>query len=857
MAATLRNGAPISQPNARVKYQNVYPGIDLVHYGNQRSWEHDFIVAPGADPRSIRISFDGPDEVEIDTQGNLVLETSTGEVRLRKPVIYQEINGRRQSVSGGYFLNPESRVVGFQLAAYDNSKPLVIDPVLELDYSSYLGGIGQDSAAGIAMDGAGNVYVTGSTSSGATLPGPATQLLPPAGGHDGFVVKLDSSGTLAYSVYFGGTGDDFAAGIAVAASETAYVVGYTRSSDFPTTRDAFDQGNDPIKLGGSDLDGFVVALSPSGALQSSTYLGGSRDDLALAVAVTPSSAPNTETTVYVTGTTYSGDFPAGNAQVALTTLALDVNNLLLSRDAFVVKLEITDPFNESSCPINGIQYSDWHDFDYGIYLGGQFGEDGLGIIVGSNSTGAFVTGQTCSGDFPVSTSPGFADEPGGGCDAFLVEVGTNILGQARLEYGTYLGGSGWDLGRGISFSPWGVVVTGETVSTDFPTTGTSALSDFDFPGTYQDAHGGGTYDVFVAALSAGNAGFMPCHIELVQYNNCADLAYSTFLGGSGDDFGYAVTADPSGVYVTGQGCSTTDPMTGFPLVSPLTEGPGNVNDGTECDAFVSKFNLSGTDLVYSSYLGGSGVDIGSGIVVNPFGELYAAGTTGSANFPQAGNTLQEDAGGVVGNDAFVAKITLPCTGGGGPLAYTGDGRIIDTANDCLLTDTVPGGLVPGLGLTETPGAVAVRPDGAEVYGLEHNKVIDIQNVLVFDTAAEQVTPLLAGTKDGARPEAVAVSPDGTKLFVVIHEDKLPNWSSIYVMGTETHNVTVFYDGEPEYNFDDVAVHPDGTRIYATNYEDHLLHRIDTETLEAVDIPLDPDPDKVIQPKPVIVTPDGQ
>ena len=202
---------------ARVRYQNVYPGIDLVHYGNQRRWEHDFIVAPGADPDSIEFAFEGPDKVEIDTNGDLVLETSTGEVRLRKPVIYQEIDGRRQSVPGGYLLNPESQVVGFQLAAYDDSKPLVIDPVLDLGYSSYLGGSGEDAANDIALDGAGNVYITGRTSLGSGLPGPGT-LLPQSltGGDDGFVTKLDSSGNLEYSVYFGGTNDDVATSIALA-----------------------------------------------------------------------------------------------------------------------------------------------------------------------------------------------------------------------------------------------------------------------------------------------------------------------------------------------------------------------------------------------------------------------------------------------------------------------------------------------------------------------------------------------------------------------------------------------------------------------------------------------------------------
>ena len=837
---------------ARVRYQNVYPGIDLVHYGNQRRWEHDFIVAPGADPDSIKVSLEGPDRVEIDTNGDLVLDTSTGEVRLRKPVIYQEIDGRRQTVPGGYLLNPESQVVGFQLAAYDDSKTLVIDPVLELGYSSYLGGMGEDSARGIAIDGEGNVYVAGSTTSGATLPGPATQV-PPAAGDDGFVVKIDSSGALAYSVYFGGTGDESARGIVPAPSGTVYVVGHTRSSDFPTTPDAFDRGLDPNKLGGTDLDGFVLALAPfSGQLQYSTYLGGSRDDLALGVAVTPSLLPNTVNSVFVTGTTHSADFPADNAQSALTTLSIDVNNPLLARDAFVVKLDISTPFNESSCNINGIQYSDCHDFDYGVYLGGQSSEDGLGIIVGSESTGPFVTGQTCSDDFPTppSATP-FSTQYGGGCDAFLAELGTNNQGIARLEYATYLGGSSWDLARGISFSPWGIVVTGETISMDFPV----SSSNFGFPGTYQETHGGGTYDVFVAALSAGNSSFVSCPIGQVQYNNCADLTYSTFLGGVGDDYGYAVAADPSGVYVTGQGCSTTAPMTGFPLVDPLPEDPvAHLHDGTLCDAFISKFNLSGTDLVYSTYLGGSGADRGSGIAVNPFGEVYVAGTTGSANFPQEGNTLQPNAG--IGNDAFVAKITLSCTGGGGPLAYTGDGRIIDTANDCLLTETVPGALVPGL-TDRAPGAVAVRPDGAEVYGLERDSLNNLQNVVVFDTATKQVHKVPIPVEDvvGPGPEALVVSPDGTKLFVVVHEDKNDNQggnrSDIYVMDTETHGLTVLHSGKAAENFDGVAVHPDGTQVYATRREQKKVTRIDTETSEALDIVVG------TQPSPVLVTPDGQ
>src|SRR5207247_461009 len=256
---------------ARVQYTDVYPGIDLIYYGSQRRLEYDFVVRPGADPRTIALGFQGADKLEVDPQGDLVLHTGAGEIRQRKPVIYQEIGGVRREIAGGYVLKGESRV-GFHVAVYDTSRPLVIDPALV--YSTYLGGSADDAGVGIAVDAAGNAYVTGSTASAnyPTTAGAFQTTL--GGGGDAFVTKLNPTGsTLVYSTYLGGTGDDGGVSIAVDTAGSAYVSGFAQAG-FPTTTAAFQPG-----FGGGPYDAFVTKVDPMGsALVYSTYLGGSGDD---------------------------------------------------------------------------------------------------------------------------------------------------------------------------------------------------------------------------------------------------------------------------------------------------------------------------------------------------------------------------------------------------------------------------------------------------------------------------------------------------------------------------------------------------------------------------------------------------
>jgi hypothetical protein len=240
---------------AKVSYAQVYPGVDLVYYGRQGQLEYDLVVAPGADPQCIRLAFAGMDSLELAPHGELVLHTGEGDLRLHKPVIYQMVNGQRRGVGGGYVFKGQGRV-GFEIAAYDPARPLVIDPVLV--YSTYLGGSGRDSGQGIAVDNRGQAYVTGSTTSSDF---PTHNALQPAldGGEagDAFVAKLTADGAaFLYSTYLGGSGSDGGFGIGVDGRGQAYVTGFTISSDFPT-----HNALQPAFGGGLD-DAFVAKIEP-------------------------------------------------------------------------------------------------------------------------------------------------------------------------------------------------------------------------------------------------------------------------------------------------------------------------------------------------------------------------------------------------------------------------------------------------------------------------------------------------------------------------------------------------------------------------------------------------------------------
>ena len=584
---------------AKVHYREVYPGIDLVYYGNQRQLEYDFVVAPGADPKRIVLGFKGADKLEIDAQGELVLRVAGNEIRQHKPVVYQEMDGVRTEIEGGYVLKGAKRV-GFKLAAFDRNRPLVIDPVLA--YSTYLGGSNDDRGRGIAVDAAGNAYVTGETLSINFPRTPRVLQTSFAGGfYDAFVTKLNSTGSaLVYSTYLGGSSSDRGFGIAVDAGGNAYVTGISGSDNFPTTPGAFQRVNSGAG------DAFVTKLNPRGsALIYSTFLGGSNSDSGFGIAV------DTAGYAYVTGPTDSANFP--------TTAGAFQTTISGSQNAFVAKL---NPAGSALV--------------YSTYLGGMFSDHGEGIAVDADGN-AYVTGGADSPNFPT-TKGAFQAAFGGSADAFVAKL--NPTGSA-LVYSTFLGGNIFDSGHGIAVDADGnAYVTGQTNSTNFPTTA----------GAFQTSVGAGICDPFMATHCED--GF----VTKLDSTGSA-LVYSTYLGGSGRELGYAIAVDKVGsAYVAGWSDSTD---------FPTTAGAFQPVSGGGTDVFVSKLNPTGSALVYSSYLGGTGNDSGNSVVsiaVDANGNAYVTGATESSDFPITPGAFQTSFGGgtcffgLPCNDAFVAKI---------------------------------------------------------------------------------------------------------------------------------------------------------------------------------------------------------
>jgi hypothetical protein len=564
---------------AKVKYEGIYSGIDLVYYGNQRQLEYDFIVAPGADPHRIAFDVSGAKRIRQDA-GDLVFKIGEGEIRWHKPVAYQEKNGTRQEIAAHYAIT-DTRVA-FELAKYDASRPLYIDPLI---YSTYLGGKEEQDGFGIAVDGAGNAYVTGDTFF-KTFP-TKNPLQPAYGGgySDAFVAKINAAGSaLVYSTYLGGIGDDRGFGIAVDTVGSAYVTGLTASANFPTKNpiqyphgglayDAFvtkispdgsalvystalgGDGNDQGKAiavdgtgnayvtgvardgfpttpgafqttwGGGNGDAFVAEINPTGmALVYSTYLGGSGYDAGFGIAVDSAGYAN------ITGFT-SSDFPTKNP--------LQPNFGGGSYDAFVARI---NPAGSALA--------------YSTYLGGNSDDYGFGIAVDSGGN-AYVTGVTASTDFPTMNP--LQPASGGGTDAFV----TKITPSGSLVYSTYLGGSSNDAGTGIAVDSLGTAhVTGYTYSLDFPT-----LNPL-------QARLGGRDDAFLAKLNPSGSA----------------LLYSTYLGGSSFESGRSVTLGGGGValdsadnaYITGSTSSKN-----FPTMNPLQPASGG-----GIDAFVAKLYIA-------------------------------------------------------------------------------------------------------------------------------------------------------------------------------------------------------------------------------------------------------------------------
>jgi hypothetical protein len=742
---------------AEVAQRGVYPGIDVIYYGNQRQLEYDFVVAPGANPRAIALSFTGAENVKVDAKGDLVISSAAGDVLIRRPLAYQQgQNGEREIVAANYTLRGAHNV-SIKVGTYDKRRRLVIDPILE--YSTYVGGSNIDGANAIAVAPDKTAFFAGGTFS-TDFP-TAHPLQPNHGGpddlsRDAFVAKISADGsTLLYSTYLGGSLDEVANGIAVDTFGQAYVVGTTHSSDFPVTPNAFNPS-----CGGDDACGatwnpeskivsnaFVTKLNTQGSgLLYSSYLGYYENVIGQAIAV------DANQVVYVSGqvgpniTPTVPIVPPNVPPPPFISAALAANAVQGTiggeDDAYLAKISATG---------SSILYL--------TYIGGGNEDFAFGLTIDGNAN-AYVAGLTYSPNFPT-TSNAFQTAYGGAGDAFVTKVNTN---GGPFVYSTLVGGSGLDQGNGIAVDVNGnAYVAGETSSP-----GLSSLRAY-----------GGQGDGFVAKFNPSLTG-------------AASLVYLTYLGGSMADSANAIALDSNlNVYVTGSTVSADFPSVG--AVFQPTYGGGN------SDAFVTKIDPSGANIIYSSFLGGSNSDVGYGIAVDTDDSAYVAGQTCSLDFPLA-NPEQKSSGGNC--DAFVSKISilngiilnpnglvfqslnvgatsLPQT----VTLTTGDSAVpissitLGGPNPGDFTETttcgasVPSGSTCSFSVTFAPLAVGLRKANLNIVDTENGVVTTHVVALTGSTSTVQlsVSSLTFATQSigtTSAPQTVTVTNVGTQLLTI-------------------------------------------------------------------------------------------
>lgn len=684
---------------AKVAYSEVYPGIDLEYYGKQGEVEYDFVVSPGADPSVIRLGIEGAQTLAVDTKGDLVAQTTLGEVRQHKPVLYQLVDGKRTPVDGHFVLGAGDQV-SFSVGRYDPTLPLVIDPVIT--YSTWLGGSGADVGFGIAVTSAGEVVIAGETSS-TNFP-VSGGVSGNQGGGDAFVTKLNAAGSaLVYSTYIGGDRDDFAHEVAVDASGNAYITGGTVSADdpgtsatedaFPTTGNAYDDecGTDGYCNARQHTetctncptmglyDAFVTRLSSDGdTLEYSSYLGGSNQENNTQAIAFPgySGIAVSGSIAVVGGYTGSADFPTteGADQTTCGTSGIagcDNNN----SDGFVTVID-TSQSGASS-------------FDYSQFLGGSGTEEVRSVAFDGEDL--WVTGTTYAltdgtNNFPTTGGAYDTSYNGGNSDAFVVKI-KHTDSNPKVKYSTYLGGGGFDIAFGIAVdSDEEATVTGWTNSGDDPATGGADGPTPYFPTT------GGAYDTSFNGEATGT-GFTHLFYDGDAFVsrltiNGSSLAWSTFLGGTFMDVGTAVALDSDqNVYVTGYTTCRNDnggvPLPGgsqppaactgtFPMQSAIDSSMDGTfinyeNHNAPTDVFVAKLSSSGASLSFSTYLGGRDFDRGFAVAVRDRDaeneaidtEIYVTGRMASDNYPTTGGSYQSSKPSGNGNrDAAVTKITL-------------------------------------------------------------------------------------------------------------------------------------------------------------------------------------------------------
>jgi hypothetical protein len=626
---------------ARVRYAGAYPGIDLLYYGKQGRLEYDFVVAPGADARQIRMRVAGTDKLSIAKDGSLVITSGGMKVKWAAPVAYEQSavshqpSGKTVAVSYRVRGNEISFIVG----PHDRARELVIDPALV--YSTYLGGSVNgnpfdqpqpagsafNQAAGVAVDASGNAYVAGVTNandfpvtSGSYDPtNTASGCSPHSQCLEGFITKLNASGSaLVYSTYFGNP--DSLNALAIDGTGRAYVIGTFApgGGGVPITSNAF-QTTSPICDFCGEV-GYLSVLSADGAslVYSTIY---SENDSSSSMVFPLAIAVGSGGVAYVTGYVGGPNLPLRNAYQT-------TNNG--NEDAFVAKF---DPAKSGAASL-----------EYATYLGGTEQDHGEGIATASGQV--WVVGFTASTDFPTTASA-IKRTLGGATDAFVTHIDTNQIGMASLLWSTQLGGAGIDDAKGVAVLSGAPYVTGFTQSTDFPVTSGATHKTH----TTCGSDGNVCDDVFVTKLNSSGSG----------------ITYSTYLGGSLRDDPTAIAVDTAGnALITGFTQSADFPTTADALQRTFGGSACGSTGVVTCgDAFLAKVNTTGATM-YASYLGGSGGDVGTGIARDTSNNAYVAGYTESGDFPTTSGAFSRTRSGQV--DAFLSKFSFAagtgCSTGG-------------------------------------------------------------------------------------------------------------------------------------------------------------------------------------------------
>jgi uncharacterized repeat protein (TIGR02543 family) len=583
-----------------VSLGEVWSGVEVKLKATQKTVEKLFYVQPGADPSKIVVQVDGAKGLKLSKDGEIIIKTGLGELKLSKPIAWQEKDGKKLPVEVSYKLIGKNRY-GFVVAKADPSLPIVIDPILQ---STYLGGSDDDDATAIAIHPkTGDVYVAGGTDSKnfpKTTGGAQKRCNncvndPEIPSGDAFVARLNKDLTqILQSTYLGGSIDDYARALAIhPTTGEVYVAGVTESKNFPKTT-----GGAQASKGGW-YDAFVARLNKElTQILQSTYLGGSGMDETRAIAIHPTTGE-----VYVAGWTDSKNFPktTGGAQGSFGGGGRDTFVAWLNKDLTRI-LQAT-------------------------YLGGRNGDEAYTLAIHPRTGEIYVAGVTQSKNFPKTTSGAQVVYGGGYYDAFVARLNKELT---QILQSTYLGGSDMDETRAIAIHPTtgDVYVAGYTGSNNFPGTTGGAQASIR-----------GYYDAFVAKLNS----------SLTQ------ILQATYLGGSAYDEASALAIHPTtgDVYVAGR----TDSKN-----FPKTTGGAQASKGGWYDAFVARLNKELTQILQSTYLGGSDMDETRAIAIHPTtGEVYVAGYTGSNNFPKTTGGAQENYGG--GWDAFVARLTINLTAG--------------------------------------------------------------------------------------------------------------------------------------------------------------------------------------------------